>query len=106
MKKIVYVGMSADLVHPGHLNIIREARKYGQVTVGILTDKAKRPFQGLKPNRIPSKIAILLYFLVLYSSLAFDAETRTALKSRGAVSGFVISILFTLFQRSTNISYF
>lgn len=23
----VYVGMSADLLHPGHLNIINEARK-------------------------------------------------------------------------------
>ena len=39
MKK-VYVGMSADLIHPGHLNIINEARKYGVVTVGVLTDKA------------------------------------------------------------------
>ncbi|HHX70232.1 MAG TPA: phosphoenolpyruvate mutase [Gallicola sp.] len=32
--------MSADLVHPGHLNIINEARKLGDVTVGLLTDKA------------------------------------------------------------------
>ena len=23
----VYIGMSADLLHPGHLNIINEARK-------------------------------------------------------------------------------
>lgn len=39
MKK-VYVGMSADLVHPGHLNILKEAAKYGEVTVGLLTDAA------------------------------------------------------------------
>jgi len=39
MKK-VYVGMSADIVHTGHLNIIKEARKYGEVIVGVLTDKA------------------------------------------------------------------
>lgn len=50
MKK-VYVGMSADLVHPGHLNILREAAKHGEVTVGLLTDAAiasyKRiPFMG------------------------------------------------------------
>ena len=25
----VYIGMSADLLHPGHLNIIDEARKSG-----------------------------------------------------------------------------
>ena len=30
--------MSADLIHPGHLNIIREARKYGAVIVGLLTN--------------------------------------------------------------------
>ena len=27
MAKTVYVGMSADLIHPGHLNIIKEAAK-------------------------------------------------------------------------------
>lgn len=36
----VYVGMSADLVHPGHLNILNTAAEYGEVTVGLLTDEA------------------------------------------------------------------
>ncbi|MBO6979370.1 MAG: phosphoenolpyruvate mutase [Prochlorococcus marinus XMU1428] len=40
MKKIAYVGMSADLVHPGHINIIKEASKLGEVYIGLLTDKA------------------------------------------------------------------
>jgi phosphoenolpyruvate mutase len=40
MKKSVYVGMSADLVHPGHINIIKHAAELGDVTVGLLTDKA------------------------------------------------------------------
>jgi len=40
MKKIVYVGMSADLIHHGHINILEEARKYGMVVVGLLTDEA------------------------------------------------------------------
>ena len=39
MKK-VYVGMSLDLFHQGHLNIIRKARKLGKVIVGLLTDEA------------------------------------------------------------------
>jgi phosphoenolpyruvate phosphomutase len=39
-KKIVYVGMSADLVHPGHLNILRKAQEHGTVVVGLLTDQA------------------------------------------------------------------
>ena len=32
--------MSADLVHPGHLNIIKRASALGEVTVGLLTDAA------------------------------------------------------------------
>lgn len=38
--KSVYVGMSADLVHPGHINILKTAQDLGDVTVGLLTDEA------------------------------------------------------------------
>lgn len=38
--KTVYVGMSADIVHHGHINILDEARKHGRVIVGLLTDRA------------------------------------------------------------------
>ncbi len=40
MAKSVYVGMSADLIHPGHLNIIKRAAELGDVTIGLLTDEA------------------------------------------------------------------
>ncbi len=46
MKK-VYVGLSADLLHPGHLNVIDEARKLGEVTIGLLTDKAIASYKRL-----------------------------------------------------------
>ena len=39
MKK-VYVALSVDLIHPGHLNIISEASKLGKLIIGLLTDKA------------------------------------------------------------------
>ncbi|RJP29014.1 MAG: phosphoenolpyruvate mutase [Candidatus Omnitrophota bacterium] len=57
MSKKVYVAMSADLVHPGHLNIINEAKKLGEVTVGLLTDSAiasyKRiPFLSFEQRKI------------------------------------------------------
>ena len=39
--------MSADLVHPGHLNILEKASQYGQVTVGLLTDKAIAGYKRL-----------------------------------------------------------
>ena len=40
MNKTVYVGMSADLIHPGHINILRRAAELGDVIVGLLTDEA------------------------------------------------------------------
>lgn len=40
MEKIVYIGMSADLVHPGHLNVINTGKKLGRVVIGLLTDEA------------------------------------------------------------------
>lgn len=46
-KKNVYVGMSADMIHPGHLNIIHEACKLGSVTVGVLTDAAIASYKRL-----------------------------------------------------------
>ena len=45
--KTVYCGMSADLIHHGHLNIIHEAMKLGEVTVGVLTDEAIASYKRL-----------------------------------------------------------
>ncbi len=45
--KTVYVAMSADLVHPGHLNIIEHARRLGDVIIGLLTDKAISSYKRL-----------------------------------------------------------
>lgn len=48
MKK-VYTCFCTDVIHEGHLNILREANKYGEVTVGILSDAAM-----IKFNRFPT----------------------------------------------------
>lgn len=38
--KKVYIAMSADVVHSGHINIIEKGAQYGQVIIGVLTDDA------------------------------------------------------------------
>ena len=40
MAKKVYLGMIGDIMHPGLINIITEGAKYGDVMVGLFTDKA------------------------------------------------------------------
>ena len=40
MAKKVYLGMIGDIMHPGYINIINEGTKYGEVIIGLFTDKA------------------------------------------------------------------
>ena len=46
----VYTCFCTDIIHEGHLNIIKEASKLGKVTVGVLEDS-----QMIKYNRFPTK---------------------------------------------------
>ncbi len=69
MKK-VYTCFCTDVIHEGHLNILKEANKYGDVTVGILSDAAM-----IKYNRFPT-ISI--------------EERKTIVKETGLVSNIII----------------
>ena len=45
--KTVYVAFSADILHEGHINILKYASKLGKVVVGLLTDKAITSYRQL-----------------------------------------------------------
>ena len=47
---IVYTCFCTDIIHEGHLNLIKEAKKYGDVVVGVLCDS-----EMVKYNRFPLK---------------------------------------------------
>ena len=47
--KRVYTCFCTDVIHEGHRNIIREAGKYGELTIGVLSDAAMIRF-----NRFPT----------------------------------------------------
>ena len=46
-KKIAYVGLSADILHEGHINIMKIANSYGDVIVGLLTDEAIASYKNV-----------------------------------------------------------
>ena len=59
-KKKVYVGLSADIMHEGHINILKTASKFGEITVGLLTDQAiasykKIPYLTYKQREVVIK---------------------------------------------------
>ena len=47
MKKKVYTAFSVDILHDGHINILKYAAKYGEVIVGLLTDEAIASYKSL-----------------------------------------------------------
>ena len=47
--KTVYTCFCTDVIHEGHLNILREAKKRGEVIVGVLADEAM-----IRYNRFPT----------------------------------------------------
>ena len=47
MKIEVYVSLSADILHDGHINILKKLRLWERVTVGLLTDKAIGDYKDL-----------------------------------------------------------
>lgn len=57
-KPLVFVPMSADILHIGHINILKKAKKYGNVIVGLMTDKGifsyknKNPFFNYKERKV------------------------------------------------------
>ena len=46
-RKKVYVGLSVDIIHEGHINILKTAYKYGEVIVGLLTDEAIASYKNI-----------------------------------------------------------
>jgi phosphoenolpyruvate phosphomutase len=59
MNKTVYVGMSADLIHPGHLNVIQTASALGRLVVGVLTDEAIASYKRLPYMTYAQRAAVV-----------------------------------------------
>ena len=46
-RKKVYVGLAVDIIHEGHINILKKAHSYGDITVGLLTDEAIASYKNI-----------------------------------------------------------
>lgn len=50
MKKKIMIDMSSTLLHHGHIRLIKKARKYGDIIIGLTTDKQIQKFKGYLPE--------------------------------------------------------
>lgn len=57
--KQVYTCFCTDVIHEGHLNILHEAKKYGDVTVGVLADSAMVRFNRFPTISLEERIKIV-----------------------------------------------
>lgn len=58
-KKIVYVGMSADIIHNGHIDLLKFANNFGDIVVGLLTDKAIASYKSFPHFNYEQRLKII-----------------------------------------------
>lgn len=57
--KTVYVPLAVDLLHSAHISILKKAKKYGKVIVGLMTDKAISEYKQLPTLNYNERYEIL-----------------------------------------------
>ena len=80
--KNVYVAIAADILHEGHINILKIASKYGKVTVGLLTDEAISQYKRIPHldfNRRKKVVSSLRYVDKIVMQRSLD-HTENLLK--------------------------
>ena len=58
-KKTIYVPLAVDILHSGHLNILNKAKKYGNIIVGLLSDKAIAEYKKLPLLKFSERFKIV-----------------------------------------------
>lgn len=81
MKK-VYTCFCTDIIHEGHLNILREAKKLGSVTVGVLADSAMVRFNRFPTVSINERVQIvkdtgLVDEVIIQNAIMYDEIFET-----------------------------
>ena len=90
-KKTAYVGIAGDILHEGHINILKTASKYGEVIVGLLTDSAiasyKRiPFLNYKNRELVLKNLRFVHKVIPQNTLDYS-ENLTKIKPDFVIHG-------------------
>ncbi len=90
-RKTVYIAVSADIIHNGHINVINEGAKLGDVIIGVLTDEAIATYKRLPLLDYDTRVNILSHIkgvvrTVRQDTLSYAANIK-ALKPDYVVHG-------------------
>tara|TARA_Y100001970_G_C14256833_1_gene876171 strand:+ start:6824 stop:8122 length:1299 start_codon:yes stop_codon:yes gene_type:complete len=73
--KTVYVSLIADLLHAGHIKILREASKHGDVTVGLLTSSAVTELGDIAYLKFQQRLDVLQDLKMVSNVIAQDTAS-------------------------------
>ena len=76
-KKVVFTNGCFDLIHPGHITLLREAKKRGVLIVGINTDESVRKIKEEQRPIVPLKARMEVLDSIKYVDyiIPFSEET-------------------------------
>lgn len=82
MNKQVYIAMSADIIHHGHINLIEKASKLGDITVGVLTDEAIASYKRFPLLELEQRMQIISNIkfvskVVIQDSIDYEKNLRS-----------------------------
>ncbi len=59
--KTIYVPLAVDILHSAHINVLKIAKKYGKVIVGLLTDSAIAEYKKFPLIDLVTRVEAFLY---------------------------------------------
>lgn len=71
-RKTVYIAISADIIHNGHINVINEGAKLGDVVIGVLTDEAIATYKRLPLLDYDTRVNILSHIKGVVGTMKQD----------------------------------
>ena len=61
--KTAYISLTADTIHHGHIKLLEKAREYGDITIGLMTNKAVAEFKRIPVLTFEQREKILKNFV-------------------------------------------
>ena len=62
-KKTIYLSLTADTIHHGHMKLLEKARTYGDITIGLMSSKAVAEYKRIPYLNFEQRKRILINFI-------------------------------------------
>ena len=89
IRPTVFVPMCADIFHHGHMNILIKASKYGNVIVGLMTDKGAAKYKSKPMIKYKNRKLIFEYLDIVKLVLPLNGLEYTKIAKKYKFNYFI-----------------